>query len=326
VLTRKTSEFHGGEMKRTAILFAKANLFAIAFFGTSLSAPAQQSSAAAAESAAVSAAHNQVDQSAVASAQGANGATSTHLSEAAYGYMRPVNCELAGKLDSKSAKVGDAVVAKTRESVRAADGTIIPKGANLVGHIADVQAHSSSEAESHLGIVFDRVEWSGGHSLPIHSVIQGIAPPLNAFASGSAGDDDSLASPVGAGAGSRGMANTRGGGILGGTAGAAGSAAGNLGSNLGANTSNLGASAGGTLRTAGEATAETAGNTGAVASTGVGAATSASMGAHATGVPGVMLAGDASGSTAGTLSASRRNVHLDSGTQLTIAVAAGVSQ
>jgi hypothetical protein len=237
--------------------------------------------------------------------------------------MRPVNCELAGKLDSKTAKNGDAVVAKTKESLRTADGTAIPKGAKLVGHVTDVQAHTSSQPESHLTIAFDRAEWSGGHSLPIHSVIQAVTPPTNAFASESGDSYDSLSGPIG-GAGSRGTGNARGGGggLVGGTASTAGSATGNLGSNVGSNASNLGANAGGVVRTAGETT----GNVGAVANTGVGAATSASMGAHATGVPGVMLAGDASGATAGTLSASKRNVHLDSGTQLTIAFSATASQ
>lgn len=297
---------------KTAIFFAAALAF-----GVSHSLPAQQTAADADQS---TAAQSQVDQSAAASAQAAHGAASAHISELAYSYMRPLNCELASKLDSKSAKTGDAVVARTTESVRTADGTVIPKGARLVGHVTDVQAHTSSQADSHLSIAFDRAEWSGGHSLPIRSVIQAVTPPVNAFASASAGSDDSLAGPIGGGAGSRGGGSARGGGgLLGGTASTAGSATGNLGSNLGAN-------AGGAVRTAGQATGDVAGNAGAVASTGVSAATSASMGVHATGVPGVMLAGDASGTTAGTLSASKRNVHLNSGTQLTVAVSAAGTQ
>lgn len=309
-------------MKKTAIPFATATLFAtVLVFGTSVTLAAQQASAGADQSAAASAAHTQVDQSAAA-----HGAASSNISPLAYDYMRPVNCELAGKLDSKSAKVGEAVIAKTKESVRTADGTVIPKGAKLIGHIADVQAHTSSQAESHLSIAFDRAEWSGGHSLPIHSVIQAVTPPVNAFASESAENNDSLAGPIGGG-GARGVGTARGGGgVLGGATGAAGSATGSLGSNLGANASNLGANADGSLRAAGQATGNVAANTAAVASTGVSAATSASMGAHSTGVPGVMLAGDATGATAGTLSASKRNVHLDSGTQLTIAVSGAVSQ
>lgn len=297
----------------------KKFLFAIALVsGMSLTMAAQQAAAGASQGATASAGQSQVDQSAAASAQTAHNAASARSSEAAYDYMRPVDCELAGKLDSKTAKAGDAVIAKTRQNLRAADGSVIPKGAKLVGHVADVQAHTSSEADSHLSIVFDRVEWSGGHSVPVHSVIQAVTPPVNAFASGSA-DGDALGGPIG-GAGSRGGGGARGsGGLLGGTAGAAGSATGNVGTGLGAN-------AGGALRTAGQTTGDLAGNAAAVSSIGVSPAASASMGAHATGVAGVMLAGDASGATAGTLSASKRNVHLDAGTQLTVAISATPSQ
>ena len=289
---------------KTAILFAT-----VLVSGMSLSLAAQQASASADQSTVTSATSRQADQSASASAPG-----SPKMSALAYDYMRPVNCELSGKLDSKTAKIGDGIVAKTKQDLRTADETVIPKGAKLIGHVTDVQAHTSSQADSHLSIAFDRAEWAGGHSLPIHSVLQAVTPPMNAFASESADNNDSLAGPIGAGARGSGGARS-GGGVLGGTASATGAATGNLGNN-----------AGGVLRNAGQTTANVAGNAGAVASTGVSAATSASMGPHATGVPGVMLAGDATGSTAGTLSASKRNVHLDSGTQLTLAVSAAASQ
>jgi hypothetical protein len=288
-------------MMKSAILFPIA---AALVSGVSLSLAAQQAAAGA-------------DQSATA-----RGAASTKLSAMAFDYMRPVSCELAGKLDSKSAKVGDAVVVKTTENLRMEDGSVIPKGAKLIGHVTDAQAHSSGQADAHLSIAFDRAEWSGGHSIPIHSVIQTVTRPVNAFASASTQSDDSLGGPM-AGPGAHGMAGVHaGGGSLGGTAGV-GTTAGSVAGSVGADASNLGAAAGGGLqRTAGQ----TAGDIGPVAGPGVSAATSASMSEHPTGVPGVMLAGDASGATAGTLSASNHNVHLDSGTQLTLAVSAASSQ
>jgi len=280
--------------------------------GMSLALDAQSSTAAA--DPVVSAAHSQADQSAAASAQTANGASSAKVSPMAYDYMRPVTCELAGKLDSKSAKVGDAVVTRTTESLRLADGSVIPKGARLVGHITAVQAHTSGQPDSHLAIAFDRAEWSGGHSIAILSVIQAVSPPVNPFASASAQNDNSLAGPIG---GSPGMGGARGGGggMAGGVAGAATST-----------TGGLGATAPGALRTTGQTAGDVTGNMGPVASIGVSPATSASMGLHSTAVPGVMLSGDPSGATAGTLSASRHNVHLDGGTQFTIALTRAPSQ
>jgi hypothetical protein len=90
----------------------------------------------------------QVNQSASAHAAGTNANASASAAGAAE--MRPVNAELVGKLDAKSAKTGDTVVAKTKEKVRTADGTEIPKGARLVGHVTDVQAHGSGHSDSHI--------------------------------------------------------------------------------------------------------------------------------------------------------------------------------
>jgi hypothetical protein len=107
--------------------------------------------------------------------------------------MRPVNTELVGKLDSKSAKAGDPVVVKTTEATRTADGTVIPKGTRLMGHVTSVQAHEKGNAESHMAIAFDRAEMKGGQSLPIHSEIRSVAPSASAMAMNSAQSDDSLA-------------------------------------------------------------------------------------------------------------------------------------
>lgn len=295
-----------------------AFLFTAAFVsGLSLPLMAQQAAAAADQSRSASSPQSQADQSAAASAQPAHGAPSAKISAMAFDYMRPVNCELAGKLDSKSAKIGDSVVAKTTMSMHTADGTEIPRGAKLMGHVTDVQAHASGQAESHLSLVFDHAEWSGGHSVAIHSVIETVTPPPNVAAI----DNDESASSMG-GAGSRGLSGlggTRsGGGALGGTAGAATSTAGNLGAN-----------AGGVLHTTGQAAGDVASNAtvplGQVGSS-LNAAAAATMGVHATGIPGVMLSGDASGAVSGTLSASKRNVHLDAGSQIILAVSPVVSQ
>ncbi len=58
--------------------------------------------------------------------------------------MTSVTGELEGKLDSKTAKVGDRVVLKTNDKVQTSDGTVIPRGTRLVGHITEVQTRDSS--------------------------------------------------------------------------------------------------------------------------------------------------------------------------------------
>jgi hypothetical protein len=89
--------------------------------------------------------------------------------------MSSVKGELVSKLDTKTAKTGDSVVVQTQSSVKTADGTEIPKGSKLVGHVL---AAKSSEAgdNSQVALQFDHIELKGGQSVPIHSQIQSIAP------------------------------------------------------------------------------------------------------------------------------------------------------
>jgi hypothetical protein len=93
--------------------------------------------------------------------------------------MSPVNGELENKLDSKTAKTGDSVVVKTKTPVKTPDGTEIPKGSKLVGHILAVQPSQPGQ-NSQLALQFDRVELKGGKTMPVHSQIQSISPPEGA--------------------------------------------------------------------------------------------------------------------------------------------------
>jgi hypothetical protein len=230
--------------------------------------------------------------------------------------MRPVTGELEGKLDSKSSKPGDPVVLKTSQKIKTADGVEIPKGSRLVGHVTEVQAHEKGQAESRMGLAFDRVEMKGGQSLALHSMIESVQPNPNAAAAASMESEDAFSSPAGGGgggmsAGATGGVRGGGGGLLGGAAGGAGRVG-----------SDLGATAGGAVRTTGNLGADASGDVGRGVG-GVGGAVSGggSLAARSTGFPGVMLRGEATGSASGMLSASNKNIHLDSGTQMVVGVA-----
>ncbi|MGD0892008.1 MAG: hypothetical protein ABR923_10770 [Terracidiphilus sp.] len=108
--------------------------------------------------------------------------------------MSPVTGELVGKLDSKSAKTGDQVVVRTSEAVKTADGTVIPKGSKLVGHVAKVQSHSQGSENSAVAIAFDHAELKGGQSVQIESVIKSLAPAPGDAASNS---PDMMSAPTG---------------------------------------------------------------------------------------------------------------------------------
>lgn len=87
--------------------------------------------------------------------------------------MSPVNGELVGKLDSKTAKAGDSVVVQTKSSAKTSDGTEIPKGSKLVGKVMGVHASTSGD-NSQVVVKFDHLELKGGQSVPVQSQIESI--------------------------------------------------------------------------------------------------------------------------------------------------------
>ncbi len=215
----------------------------------------------------------------------------------------PVNGELVGKLDSKTAKSGDTVIVKTSEAFRTSEGVVVPKGSRLVGHVTEVQAHGNGTQDARLGIAFDRAELKGGQSVAMQTVIQSVAPPASAVSMDSSEDLSTMGGAHAMGGGGR-----TGGGLLGGAT---------------ATTAVVGSSLGHTVGGSVGATNNLAGNAGATVGSGLNGAAGAtgSLSTHATAIPGVMLAGGATASTSGVLSASKHNVHLESGTQMTLGVA-----
>ncbi|MGH9589999.1 MAG: hypothetical protein ACRD25_06370, partial [Terracidiphilus sp.] len=243
-----------------------------------------------------------------------------------HAHMRPVSGELQSKLDSKTAKVGEPVVLKTTEKMKTADGFVIPRGSRLIGHVTEVQARAKGNEESSMGIAFDRAELKNGQSFAIHSVIESVGPSAAQLEADSMANQDAFAGPAGGGmaAGGGGAAVGRaGGGLLGGGAGVVGganSAVGGLGPSVAS-------SAGGALNGGGSAISATGNVSGdAAASVGRGVngsgGAAGSLGMHATSIPGVMLDSNAADGASGMFTATRRNIHLGSGTQIVVGVAA----
>lgn len=235
-----------------------------------------------------------------------------------------VSAELQKKIDSKDAKVGDEVAAKTTAEARLADGTKLPKGTRLVGHVTDVQAKSKENHDSHLTFAFDHAVLKDGREVPIMAMMRSIAVPVVAAPSGSDG-------MMGAGGGGGPRADAPGGGVglagngptnvrptglaagasaatVGGlnnaTSGIDGSVNGATGANGALGTGAGGALAAGPVMPVGNLAGVTFANINAAAGAGNGGA-SASTGA----------------SMATTLTGHGKNVSLDSGAQMTIAVA-----
>lgn len=83
---------------------------------------------------------------------------------------------LSKSIDSKKAKQGDPILGKTAAAARRSDGTAIPSGTKVVGHVTEAKARSKGDTESLLGIVFDKIEMPGGKELEIKGTLQAIAP------------------------------------------------------------------------------------------------------------------------------------------------------
>jgi hypothetical protein len=105
-----------------------------------------------------------------------------------------IYAELSKSIDSKKAKEGDPVVAKVTQAVLSRGKIAIPKNSRILGHLTSAKAYAKDQAQSELGIAFDRAELKGGTQIPMSGLtIQAIGgtagldqPPSN-IANGTGG-------------------------------------------------------------------------------------------------------------------------------------------
>jgi hypothetical protein len=233
-------------------------------------------------------------------------ATVSQATQASANAIQPsnVSAELAHKIDSKNAKVGDEVVAKTTATAQL-QGTTLPKGTRLMGKVTEVQAKSHDQHDGRLAFTFDRAVLREGQEIPIHATLRSISAPASVAAMGDATDDfAATGGPVMASSGGSAHA---GGGLLGGGGGAIAHTGGLVSgatSSLGNTSGRLAGTADGTLRT----------GAGVVSQTGV----SAMATVHD--LPGISATASASGGAM--LQGTGRDVQLSGGTQLILGVSA----
>lgn len=255
--------------------------------------------------------------SAASAASAQNGQTNASLGSGA-----AINAELTAPIDSKKAKPGDPVAARTTEPTKSSGKTVIPKGSKLVGHVTQASARAKGDSESALGIVFDKAILKSGEEMPLNVAIQALASSQSAVA-GNAGDD--LASAGGGGTYAGGSGRAAGGGGLGGVTSTAGGAAGTV-TNTAANAGNT---AGGGLNSTVQSATNTAASAGQGATGGLNAAgqlSSSSRGVF--GMQGVNLSSATAGAAQGSvITSAGKNLHLASGTQmLLVTQAAGAAR
>lgn len=236
-----------------------------------------------------------------ANAQAAAGANpSTSLSS-----DTTLDAELTKAVDARKAKPGDQVTARLRKDVRQDSQILLHRGTKLIGHVTRAEAKANGQANSQLGIIFDRAELKDGQGMDLHAAIQALAPATYGIYDQS-GMSDMGASPSAGGA----------------TTGAGGGPPG------------MGSPAGGATRDAGSAMAGAQGAGGTNSDTGPSAGRSAAgtlnpSSRGAIGIPGVQISNELSNNTNGTVLVSNdKDIRLNSGTQLMLRVvsAQGTSQ
>ncbi|HSM84762.1 MAG TPA: hypothetical protein VLT16_01365 [Candidatus Limnocylindrales bacterium] len=245
-----------------------------------------------------------------AASQG-SGSAATNAGSAALNGGAGLQAVLTKSVDARKAKPGDEVTARLTQDFKSDGKVVYRKGSRLIGHVTEAQAHTKTQAESRLGVVFDKVQPKGGEEASIHAVIQALAPPAQGMLSSSA--DESAGMPA--------MGSMGGGG---------GSAGGMLGGVTGGATSTLGAAAGNAGNVAGGVTGGVASGLGSTASgatgtglTAQGTLTSASQGVI--GMRGLSLASATAGGAQGSVvSSATRTVKLESGTRMLLNISGAV--
>ena len=261
-----------------------------------------------------------------AQAQGSGSASTASAASAQNGQANAslgsgaaINAELTAPVDSKKAKPGDSVAARTTEATKSDGKTVIPKGSKLVGHVTQASARAKGDSDSALGIVFDKAILKNGEEVPLNVAIQALASGQSTVAT-NAGND--VAAMGGAGGSAMGSGRTGGGGALGGVTSTAAATAGTV-TNTAANAGNT---AGGALNS----TVHSAANTAAAGPGAVGGLNATgqlmSNSRGVFGMQGVNLSSATAGTAQGSvITSAGKNLHLDSGTQMLLVTQAAGS-
>jgi len=85
-----------------------------------------------------------------------------------------LRAQLDKTIDTKKAKAGDPILAKTMDELRSGSQLIAPKGAKIFGHVVASAPHQG-ESPSTLSVAFDKMELANGTEVPLKAVIQAVA-------------------------------------------------------------------------------------------------------------------------------------------------------
>ena len=230
--------------------------------------------------------------------------------------MSTVICDLQNKLDSRTAKVGDHVVLRTNDKVQTADGTLIPRGTRLVGHITQVQTRDATHSAAQLAIAIDHAELKNGQNLAIFTLIRGAYPPPDPSEMGPLANADPTATMGSATSEGATSGGGRGGRNGGGQSGIYSDAI----QRTSPSTTTVGDRAGANTNPNPQGAVQLAGHSDVNGNVGAHQLAAARAVPHPTAIPGLMLAGNSSAS--GVFSATLKDIQFESGTQMQLGIVA----
>jgi hypothetical protein len=88
-----------------------------------------------------------------------------------------VAAELTKRIDTKNAKQGDEVAARTTMAAKLPDGTELPSGTKLTGKVTDVKAKTKEDKSSHLAFNLDHAVLKGGKEVPVVVIVTSVTGP-----------------------------------------------------------------------------------------------------------------------------------------------------
>ena len=89
-----------------------------------------------------------------------------------------LSVELSMRLDAKNCKLGDKIEARTVVDFLVHGQRVVPRNTKIIGHVTEAKAHSKSSPGSMVGIAFDRLLLKGGREVQLQMTVQTIAPTL----------------------------------------------------------------------------------------------------------------------------------------------------
>lgn len=109
--------------------------------------------------------------------------------------MVNVTANLEKTIDAKKSKAGDSIAAKSTEEATLSNGTKVPVGSVLTGHIDSISP-SEKKSDSVLVLTFDKLAIKNGPEIPVKTVVVKVSSFAQTFGQEQANNDPDANRPA----------------------------------------------------------------------------------------------------------------------------------